>query len=76
MCDVNASHAIFINFYVLIYKKNFEYELGFSSVCRILIDAATGLAYLHSNEGSSKPVIHLDVKRYYIQTLPYIIIII
>ena len=35
-----------------------------SMLWKILVDAATGLAYLHSTEGSSKPVIHLDVKMY------------
>jgi len=30
---------------------------------RILYEAATGLAYLHSKEGGLQPVLHLDVKR-------------
>ena len=32
--------------------------------CRILLEAAKGLAYLHSEEGGLTPVVHLDVKRY------------
>ena len=30
---------------------------------KILYEAATGLAYLHSREGGLVPVLHLDVKR-------------
>ena len=30
---------------------------------KILYEAATGLAYLHSQEGGLVPVLHLDVKR-------------
>lgn len=31
--------------------------------CQILLEAAMGLAYLHSQEGGFSAVVHLDVKR-------------
>jgi len=31
--------------------------------CTILLEAAMGLAYLHSEEGGLSAVVHLDVKR-------------
>ena len=31
--------------------------------CKLLLEAATGLAYLHSTEGGLEPILHLDVKR-------------